>query len=100
MADMKVMTLKVDVKDKDVKKLADDLDTVNVKTKDISLSAKDVADTYKNEFKDVLEYIALQMSKIGAIITEMNTHVGQAIDKNIEAGERLAGNIENAAESS
>lgn len=81
-------------------KLAENLDKIDVKNKKASISAKDMANSYKKEFQEVMEYIVLQMSKIGAIITELNTHVGKAIDKNIEAGEKFAEKIEQSSKSS
>lgn len=89
----------VEQETKSTGKLADNLGEVNVKMKEVSASAKDVADAYKKDFQDVMEYIVVQMSKIGAIVTELNTHVGQAINKNIEAGEKLVKNMEKSADS-
>jgi hypothetical protein len=101
MADKKEFTLLVNGVEKsteNVEKLGSSLEKVDVKAKGMSVTAKDVADTYKNELKEIMEYIALQMAKIEAIITELSTHAGQAIEKNIEAGEKLAKNMEKSAE--
>ncbi|MDR2951588.1 MAG: hypothetical protein LBV71_20550 [Prevotella sp.] len=102
MADKKEFTLLVNGVEKsteNVEKLSNSLEKVDVKAKGMSVTAKDVADTYKNELKDVIEYIALQMAKIEAIITELSTHAGQAIEKNIEAGEKLAESMGKSADS-
>ena len=102
MANKKEFTLLVNGVEKsteNVEKLGDSLEKVDAKAKGMSVTAKDIADTYKDEFKDVMEYIVSQMTKIGAIITELNTYVGQAIDKNVEAGEKLAKNMEKSADS-
>lgn len=79
--------------------LNNSLEKVDVKMKKVSVSAKDVADTYKNDFKEVMEYLAVQMSKMGAIVAELNTHIGTAIEKNVEAGEKLAESMTESAES-
>lgn len=102
MADKKEFTFKVNGFEQvidNADKLVNGIDKVDVKMKGMSVTAKDVADTYKNELKDVIEYIALQEAKIEAIITELSTHAGQAIEKNIEAGEKLAENMEKSADS-
>lgn len=101
MADKKEFTLLVNGVEKsteNVEKLGSSLEKVDVKAKGMSVTAKDVADTYKNELKDVIEYIALQMAKIETIITELSTHAGQAIEKNIEAGEKFAKSMEISGE--
>jgi len=101
MADMKEYKIKIDVKgDKDVDKLKDNLDKVDVKVHDMSASASDVLSACKSDLQEVMEYIVLQMSKIGAIVTELNTHLGQAIEKNKGAGEKLVQDMEKAGESS
>jgi len=95
----KVLTVKVDVKgDKEIKKLKDDIDNVEVKAGKAAVSAGDMANSYKNNLQEVLEHIILQISKVSAIITELNTHVGQVIEKNIEGGEKLAQSIEHSGE--
>ncbi|NDV97503.1 hypothetical protein D0T84_21790 [Dysgonomonas sp. 521] len=101
MADKKNLTFKVDGFEQvidNADKLSGSLEGVDVKIKGMSVTAKDVTDTYKNELKDVIEYIILQMTKIEAIITELSTHAEQAIEKNIEAGEKLAKSIEMSGE--
>ena len=102
MANMKEHVFKingVEQTTENIENLNNSLEKVDVKMKKVSVSAKDVADTYKNDFGDVMEYLALQMSKIGAIVTELNTHIGKAIEKNVEAGEKLAESMEKSAES-
>ncbi len=102
MADKKEFTLKVNGLEQsieNVEKLNNSLDKVDVKTRGMSVTAKDVADAYKDDIKDVMEYIVLQMAKIGAIVTELNAHVSKTIEKNVEAGEKLAESIEKSAES-
>ena len=102
MADKKEFTLKVNGLEQsieNVEKLNNSLDKVDVKTRGMSVTASDVADAYKDDIKDVMEYIVLQMAKIGAIVTELNAHVSKAIEKNVEAGEKLAESIEKSAES-
>jgi len=101
MANKKEFTLLVNGVEKsteNVEKLGNSLEKVDVKAKGMSVTAKDVADTYKNELKDVIEYFVLQMAKIEAIITELSTHAGQAIEKNIRAGEKLAKSMEMSGE--
>lgn len=101
MAEMKKLTVDIEVKGGNtVTKLADNLENVDVKTKEVSISAKDMATVYKDSLKEVTDHIVLQMAKIGAIVTELNTHVGQAIEKNIKAGEKLVENMEKSADSS
>lgn len=102
MADKKEFTLKVNGLEQsieNVEKLNNSLDKVDVKTRGMSVTASDVADAYKDDIKDVMEYIVLQMTKIGTIVTELNAHVSKAIEKNVEAGEKLAESIEKSAES-
>lgn len=102
MADKKEFTLKVNGLEQsieNVEKLNNSLDKVDVKARGMSVTASDVADAYKDDIKDVMEYIVLQMTKIGAIVTELNTHVSKAIEKNVEAGEKLAESMEKSAES-
>lgn len=102
MADKKEFTLKVNGLEQsieNVEKLNNSLDKVDVKARGMSVTASDVADAYKDDIKDVMEYIVLQMTKIGAIVTELNTHVSKAIEKNIEAGEKLAESMEKSTES-
>lgn len=97
MAKTKELTIKINGAD-NVDKLSDSLDKVDVKTQKISLSAQEVADSYKKNFQQVMEFIVLQMAKIGAIITELNTHVEQAIQKNVEVGEKSVQNIEKTSD--
>ncbi|MDU1891789.1 MAG: hypothetical protein E6767_13970 [Dysgonomonas sp.] len=95
----KELTIKVNGTE-NVEKLADNLDKVDIKIKSASLSASDLISTYKDNLQEVIEHIVLEMSKISAIITELNTYTGKLIDKNVEEGEKLAENIEKSSESS
>jgi len=89
---------KIDEMSDSTGKLADNLDKVDVKVNGLSVSAKDVAGTYKREFVGVVELISVQMAKMGAIITELNAQIQQVIDRNREAGQKLAQNIEEGSE--
>lgn len=92
-------TLKIKVEGtENVEKLVDTLDKVDVKVKEMPISAKELANTYKNNFQEVTEHVVLQIAKIEAILTELGTHVSQVINKNIEEGERLAQSIEHSGE--
>lgn len=103
MANMKEFTIKVngvEQSTKNVDKLSESLDKVDVKAHDMSVSAHDIASTYKDNFEEVVEYIVLQMSKIGAIVTELGAHLGRAVEKNKEAGEKLVIHLEKYGENS
>lgn len=103
MANIKEFTIKVNGVEQStqkVDKLSDSLEKVDVKAHDVSVSAKDIASTYKDNIEEVVEYIVLQMSKIGAIITELGAHLGQAVEKNKEAAEKMVVDLEKYGENS
>ena len=99
---MKEFTIKVNGVEQSInstEKLADSLNKVNGKIKAIPISAEDIAKVCKSDFQEVAEYIILYTSKIEAILTELSTHVGKMIEKNVEAGEKMAESIDKSVES-
>lgn len=74
---------------KSTSKLRDNLDKVDTKMQDISVSAKDIVKVFDTQFLANLQNIVVETSKLSSTITELYSHLEKAITKNVEAGEKL-----------
>lgn len=86
--------------DKSTTKLRDNLDKVDTKVQDISVSAKDIVKVFDTKFLSTLQSVVTETSKLSATITELYSHIEKAIAKNVEEGEKLAEKMEKSGNKS
>ncbi|GAB6122348.1 hypothetical protein [Dysgonomonas termitidis] len=82
-----------------VEKLADNLDKVEIKMKELPISANIIAEVLRTGFVEISDDAILHVAKIGATVSELSAHTEQAIGKNREAAQELVKSIRKSDES-
>ncbi|MDR1501756.1 MAG: hypothetical protein LBT43_04800 [Prevotella sp.] len=95
---MKELVIKVNGTE-NVEKLADNLDKVEMKMKELPISANIIAEVLRTGFVEISDDAILHVAKIGATVSELSAHTEQAIDKNKEAAQELVKSIRQSDES-
>jgi hypothetical protein len=98
MKKMKELVIKVNGTE-NVEKLADNLDKVEMKMKELPISANIIAEVLRTGFVEISDDAILHVAKIGATVSELSAHTEQAIDKNKEAAQELVKSIRQSDES-